>query len=75
VEPNLTVIAIEGCSDGSVRLARVGAVAGRDVGCLPTRDHYEGHAAMSALDIVGLALALGLLVYLVVALLYPERFE
>jgi len=30
---------------------------------------------MSALDIVGLVLALGLLVYLVVALLYPEKFE
>jgi K+-transporting ATPase KdpF subunit len=30
---------------------------------------------MSAFDIVGLVLALGLLVYLVVALLYPERFE
>ena len=30
---------------------------------------------MSVLDIVGLVLALGLLVYLVVALLYPEKFE
>jgi K+-transporting ATPase KdpF subunit len=30
---------------------------------------------MSTLDIVGLVLALGLLVYLVVALLYPEKFE
>jgi K+-transporting ATPase KdpF subunit len=30
---------------------------------------------MSALDVVGLVLALGLLVYLVVALLYPEKFE
>jgi len=30
---------------------------------------------MSVLDIVGLVLALGLLAYLVVALLYPERFE
>jgi K+-transporting ATPase KdpF subunit len=30
---------------------------------------------MSALDIVGLVLALGLLAYLVVALLYPEKFE
>jgi K+-transporting ATPase KdpF subunit len=30
---------------------------------------------MSALDVVGLVLALGLLAYLVVALLYPERFE
>jgi K+-transporting ATPase KdpF subunit len=30
---------------------------------------------MSALDVVGLALALGLLAYLVVALLYPEKFE
>jgi K+-transporting ATPase KdpF subunit len=30
---------------------------------------------MSAFAIVGLVLALGLLVYLVVALLYPERFE
>jgi K+-transporting ATPase KdpF subunit len=30
---------------------------------------------MSALDIVGLVLALGLLAYLVVALLFPEKFE
>jgi K+-transporting ATPase KdpF subunit len=30
---------------------------------------------MSALDVVGLVLALGLLAYLVVALLYPEKFE
>ena len=30
---------------------------------------------MSVLDIVGLALALGLLAYLIVALLYPEKFE
>jgi len=30
---------------------------------------------MSSLDVVGLVLALGLLVYLVVALLYPETFE
>jgi K+-transporting ATPase KdpF subunit len=30
---------------------------------------------MSAMDIVGLVLALGLLAYLVVALLYPEKFE
>lgn len=30
---------------------------------------------MSAFDIVGLVLAVGLLAYLVVALLYPERFE
>ena len=30
---------------------------------------------MSTLDVVGLVLALGLLVYLVVALLYPEKFE
>jgi K+-transporting ATPase KdpF subunit len=30
---------------------------------------------MSALDVVGLVLALGLFVYLVFALLYPEKFE
>jgi K+-transporting ATPase KdpF subunit len=30
---------------------------------------------MSALDVVGLVLALGLLAYLFVALLYPEKFE
>ena len=30
---------------------------------------------MSALDIVGLVLALGVLAYLVLALLYPEKFE
>jgi K+-transporting ATPase KdpF subunit len=30
---------------------------------------------MSAMYIVGLVLALGLLAYLVVALLYPEKFE
>jgi K+-transporting ATPase KdpF subunit len=30
---------------------------------------------MSALDVVGLVLAVGLLAYLVVALLYPEKFE
>lgn len=30
---------------------------------------------MSVLDFLGLVLALGLLVYLFVALLYPEKFE
>ena len=30
---------------------------------------------MSVLDIAGLALAIGLLAYLVAALLYPEKFE
>lgn len=30
---------------------------------------------MSAVDIVGLVLAVALVGYLVVALLYPERFE
>lgn len=30
---------------------------------------------MTALDAVGLVLALALLAYLVVALLYPEKFE
>jgi K+-transporting ATPase KdpF subunit len=30
---------------------------------------------MSALDVIGLVLALALLGYLVVALLYPEKFE
>jgi K+-transporting ATPase KdpF subunit len=30
---------------------------------------------MSVLDGIGLALAIGLLVYLVIALLYPEKFE
>jgi K+-transporting ATPase KdpF subunit len=30
---------------------------------------------MSALDVVGLVLALALLAYLVLALLYPEKFE
>lgn len=30
---------------------------------------------MSALDVIGLVLALALLAYLVVALLYPEKFE
>ena len=30
---------------------------------------------MSAVDVVGLVLAVALGVYLVVALLYPERFE
>jgi K+-transporting ATPase KdpF subunit len=30
---------------------------------------------MNAFDLVGLVLALGLLAYLVVALLYPEKFE
>jgi K+-transporting ATPase KdpF subunit len=30
---------------------------------------------MSALDVVGLVLALALLVYLALALLYPEKFE
>jgi K+-transporting ATPase KdpF subunit len=30
---------------------------------------------MSALDVIGLVLALGLLAYLFVALLYPEKFE
>ena len=30
---------------------------------------------MSAVDLVGLALALALGIYLVIALLYPERFQ
>jgi K+-transporting ATPase KdpF subunit len=30
---------------------------------------------MSALDIVGLVLAVGLIAYLFVALLWPEKFE
>jgi K+-transporting ATPase KdpF subunit len=30
---------------------------------------------MTALDAIGLVLAVGLLAYLVVALLYPEKFE
>jgi K+-transporting ATPase KdpF subunit len=30
---------------------------------------------MSAVDVVGLVLAIGLFVYLVVALLYPEKFQ
>jgi len=30
---------------------------------------------MTALDAIGLFLAIGLFVYLVVALLYPEKFE
>jgi len=30
---------------------------------------------MSAVDVIGLVLAVGLFVYLVVALLYPEKFQ
>ena len=30
---------------------------------------------MTAVDLIGLALAIGLFVYLVVALLYPEKFQ
>ena len=30
---------------------------------------------MTAFELIGLALAAGLVVYLVVALLYPERFQ
>lgn len=30
---------------------------------------------MSAVDVIGLALAVALGIYLVVALLYPERFQ
>jgi len=30
---------------------------------------------MTAVDVIGLLLAIGLFVYLVVALLYPERFQ
>ena len=30
---------------------------------------------MTPADVVGLLLAVGLLVYLVIALLYPERFQ
>jgi K+-transporting ATPase KdpF subunit len=30
---------------------------------------------MNAVDAIGLLLAVGLLVYLVIALLYPERFQ
>ncbi len=30
---------------------------------------------MTAVDLTGLLLAVGLLVYLVVALLYPEKFQ
>jgi K+-transporting ATPase KdpF subunit len=30
---------------------------------------------MSSVDVIGLVLAVGLFVYLVVALLYPEKFQ
>ena len=30
---------------------------------------------MTAVDVIGLLLAVGLFVYLVVALLYPEKFQ
>jgi K+-transporting ATPase KdpF subunit len=45
------------------------------MGRVPNRRCHEGDTPMSVLDIVGLVLALGLFAYLVVALLYPERFE
>ena len=32
-------------------------------------------AAMTAIDAIGLLLAVGLFVYLVIALLYPEKFQ
>ena len=44
-------------------------------GSLPDCRRNEGDTPMSPLDIVGLVLALGLGVYLVVALLLPEKFE
>ena len=51
------------------------ASARNDVGSLSDRRRHQRDAPMTALDAVGLVLALALLAYLVVALLYPEKFE
>jgi K+-transporting ATPase KdpF subunit len=45
------------------------------MGRVSDRRGDAGDAPMSALDVVGLVLAVGLFAYLVVALLYPEKFE
>ena len=45
-----------------------------DLGRVPAVRQFAG-AAMTAVDLTGLLLAVGLLVYLVVALLYPEKFQ
>jgi K+-transporting ATPase KdpF subunit len=61
--------------DGGVRTARVGTAPGVDLGDLSDRSRRPGDTPMSALDVVGLVLAIGLLAYLVLALLNPEKFE
>ena len=49
------------------------AVAGLAVGCSRLQSH--GAEAMSAWDVLGGLLAVGLLIYLVAALLHPEDFS
>jgi K+-transporting ATPase KdpF subunit len=44
------------------------------VGLVPALRAAEG-AVVTPVDVVGLLLAVGLFVYLVVALLYPEKFQ
>ena len=56
-------------------LASLSALARIDVGSLSDCRRHQREAAMTALDALGLVLALALLAYLVVALLYPEKFE
>ena len=50
------------------------ALCGAHLGAVPAVRPAEG-AVMTAVDVIGLVLAAGLFVYLVVALLYPEKFQ
>ena len=45
-----------------------------DLGLVPAVRPFAG-AVMTPVDLIGLLLAVGLVVYLVVALLYPEKFQ
>ena len=50
------------------------ALCGADLGPVPPV-RAPRRIEMTPVDVVGLLLAVGLLVYLVIALLHPERFQ
>jgi K+-transporting ATPase KdpF subunit len=53
---------------------RIGAAGRRDLAAIQV-GYFPGRAQVSVMHWIGLALALGLGVYLVFALLFPEKFE
>ncbi|MBY8856252.1 K(+)-transporting ATPase subunit F [Nocardia sp. CA2R105] len=58
---------------GSIHVCR--GVHGSDRGDLrPARAHPTGSRTAVTQNIIGLVLAVGIAIYLVAALLYPERF-